>query len=75
MLRVVLWSSVWTLLGLVIALALGALLALPIGLIAEAIGITESTVKIVVATLSITLAAPVPLGIMLTLFDRLDAPR
>ena len=74
-LRVVLWSSVWTLLGLVIALALGALLALPIGLIAEAIGITESTVKIVVATLSIALAAPVPLGIMLTLFDRLEAPR
>lgn len=74
-LRVALWSSVWTLLGLVLALALGALLALPIGLLAGPLGATESMTKIVIATLSIGLAAPVSLGIMLTLFDRLEAPR
>lgn len=74
-LRVFLWSSVWTLLGLVLALALGALLALPIELLAGLLGATESTTKVVIAALSVALAAPVPLGVMLTLFDRLKESR
>jgi ABC-type antimicrobial peptide transport system permease subunit len=74
-LRVFFWSSVWTLIGLVLALALGTLLSLPIGLLAGPLGATESTAKIVIAALSVALAAPVPLGIMITLFDRLKEPR